>query len=182
MQHPDEPTTPAQHPAGRPARRALIIAAAAAALLVAYLLRGCLHAPSFDAADARRQVEQRAGQRMSGVRCIGAKATPAEQEEIAEMLSTATLSPHGSPPPWLPLAPAGDAWARLSRGCPDAPAFGTPFGFPSAEIEKTLRADPGFAAAADRRWAAIARLRAAHEPASTAAPPDYPAAVAPPSR
>jgi len=119
--------------------------------------------------DPHAQVARRAAERMAGVRCIGDKASPAQKDAIARMLAVNTLAPRGAPPAWLPesfTAPANgpdgaEAWQSLASACPNAPAFGTPFGFPSAEIESALRADPVFAAASDRQWAAIDRYRPA---------------------
>ena len=115
--------------------------------------------------DPHAQVALRAAERLAGARCIGARASAEQKDAIARMLALNTLAPRGALPSWLPDAfatPAGgpdgvEAWQTLASACPDAPAFGTPFGFPSTEIEKELRADPAFAAASDRHWAAIRR-------------------------
>jgi len=140
------------------------IAAALLLLVVGYFVASYRQgAPQ----DPHAQLARQAAARMAGVRCIGARASPEARQEIARMLALNTLAPQGKLPPWLPdsfAEPEGaisgaDAWQALARACPDAPAFGTPFGFPSAEIEKELRADPAFAAAADRQWDAIERYR-----------------------
>lgn len=117
----------------------------------------------------RLQVERRAAARMAGVRCIGAQASGQDKQEIARLLAVNTLAPHGVLPAWLPVSysepttgrSGADTWQALAAACPDAPAFGTPFGFPSADIEKELRKDPEFAALSDRQWADIRRLEAA---------------------
>lgn len=122
--------------------------------------------------DPGKQVERRATERMAGVRCIGARASSQDKQQIARLLAVNTVAPHGVLPQWLPASygeptegrSGADAWQALAASCPDAPAFGTPFGFPSADIEKELRKDPEFAALSERQWADIKRL----EPASAA--------------
>ncbi|QHI97543.1 hypothetical protein GT347_05790 [Xylophilus rhododendri] len=127
-------------------------------------LGGCQPA---DPQDAHAEVARKAAERMAGVRCIGARASAEQKDAIALLLAVNTLAPRGSLPAWLPgdyampaSGPAAsDTWNTLAEGCPNAPAFGTPFGFPSADIERELRADTAFAGLSDRRWAEIRRYQ-----------------------
>jgi hypothetical protein len=145
------------------------ITAAVLLLVVGYFVRLHFQADPLESLSPQAQVEARAAERMAGVRCIGARASSAEKEAIARMLAVNTVAPRGVLPPWLPAsysdpdgAPAGnDVWQALAKGCAHAPAFGTPFGFPSADVEKELRNDPEFAAVSDRQWAAVKRSEAA---------------------
>ena len=165
----DRPTPPEKPAADHSDRWTYAIAAVVLLLVVAYFVR--LHFQADDPLESlspQAQVEARAAERMAGVRCIGARASSAEKDAIARMLAINTVAPAGVLPPWLPAsygdadgAPVGnDVWQALARDCAHAPAFGTPFGFPSADVEKELRSDPEFAAASDRQWAAFKRSEA----------------------
>lgn len=150
------------------------VAAAVVLLIGAYGFNSYRQARSVPPEDPRLQVERRAAERMAGVRCIGAKASSDDKQQIARLLAVNTLAPHGVLPQWLPESynePAqgrsgADTWQALAATCPNAPAFGTPFGFPSAEIEKELRRDTAFAALSDQQWADIRRFQPA-TPATT---------------
>ncbi|WPB58316.1 hypothetical protein [Xylophilus sp. GOD-11R] len=132
------------------------------------LLPACRDAQSVQ--DAHAAVERQAADRLAGARCVGAHATDAQKADIARLLVVDSLAPRGSLPPWLPsgfVTPEGggdgaEVWNALAGRCPGAPTFGTPFGFPSADIEKALRQDPAFAEAADRYWAQVEQYR--HQP------------------
>lgn len=144
------------------------IAAAVVLLIAAYGIDSYRQGRSAAPEDPHRQVERKARERMDGVICIGARASSQQKEDIALLLAVNTVAPRGVLPPWLPTGygtPAtggsgADTWQALAADCPDAPAFGTPFGFPSADIENELRKDPEFAALSDRRWADIKRREA----------------------
>ena len=145
------------------------IAAVVVLLIGAYLVSSFWKTGNTPPEDPRLQVERRAAERMAGVRCIGFRASSQDKQQIARLLAVNTLAPHGVLPQWLPVSygepatgrSAADTWQALAASCPNAPAFGTPFGFPSADIEKELRQDPEFAALSDRQWADIRRLEAA---------------------
>lgn len=118
--------------------------------------------------DPHAQVARRAAERMAGARCVGARASREQKAAIARLLAVDVVSPRGRLPAWLPTefvaagdGPNGsDAWNTLAGGCADAPTFGTPFGFPSAEIEKALREDAEFASLSDRQWEQIRAFEA----------------------
>ena len=162
------PTPPEEPPADHSDKWTYGIAAVVLLLVVAYFVRLHFQADPLESLSPKAQVEARAAERMAGVRCIGARASRAEKEAIARMLAVNTVAPAGVLPPWLPAsygdadgAPVGnDVWQALAKDCAHAPAFGTPFGFPSADVEKELRNDPEFAAASDRQWAAFKRSEA----------------------
>ena len=145
------------------------IAAAVVLLIGAYAVNSFWKTGSTPPEDPRVQVESRAAKRMAGVRCIGAQASIEDKRQIARLVAVNTLAPHGVLPAWLPASygepttgrSGADTWQALAAACPDAPAFGTPFGFPSADIEKELRKDPEFAALSEQQWADIRRLEAA---------------------
>ncbi|MCZ2498260.1 hypothetical protein GN316_15970 [Xylophilus sp. Kf1] len=169
------PTEPDSISSGGTDRWTYGIAVVLVLLVGAYGLNSWRQAGDAPPEDPRQQVERRAADRMAGVRCIGARASADQKRDIARLLAVDTVAPHGVLPAWLPAddhpasnaRSAADTWQALAAGCPNAPAFGTPFGFPSAEIEKTLREDPAFAALSDRQWADLRRLQAA---APTGAP------------
>lgn len=161
-----------EQPAGSSDRWTYGIAAAVVLLVGAYALNSFWQGRSAPPEDPKLQVERRAGERMAGVRCIGAKASSHDKQEIARLLAVTIVSPHGVLPSWLPASygepttgrSGADTWQALAADCPDAPAFGTPFGFPSADIEKELRKDPEFASLSDQQWTGIKRLEAKSAP------------------
>lgn len=142
------------------------IAALGALALAAYFAYGHCTAPSRSAASPELQ----AAARMAGARCIGARAnSPEAKAAVARTLALNTLAPQGALPPWLPGTfnegvSGSEVWNALARECPNAPAFGSPFGFPSAQIEKELRAGgPAFAALSEQQSALLNRLKAESE-------------------
>ncbi|WP_084651597.1 hypothetical protein [Ottowia thiooxydans] len=133
------------------------------------LLSSCDNSKGAAMENAQAKVERKAAERMAGARCVGAKASPAAKLAIARMLAVDTISPGGNLPAWLPTSfaaaaegvSASDAWNALAAECPNAPTFGTPFGFPSAEIEAELRKEPEFAALSDQQWNQIKQFESA---------------------
>ena len=154
------------------------IAAIVLLLVVGYFVRLHYDADPLESLSPQAQVEARAVERMAGVRCIGARASGEQKEAITRMLAVNTLAPRGVLPAWLPASyadPAGapvgsEVWQALAKDCAHAPAFGTPFGFPSADVEKELRSDPAFAAAFDRQWAALKRIESEFSSQGAVAP------------
>ncbi|MET4575270.1 hypothetical protein [Ottowia thiooxydans] len=149
--------------AGYALLRAIKLASVAGGVCAMTLLAACDGSKSNATELAQAKVEQKAAERLAGARCVGAKATPQAKLAIARMLAVDAVSPGGNLPAWIPTSfvaasegmSGSDAWNALVSQCPHAPAFGTPFGFPTADIETELKKDPEFAALSDEQWRQI---------------------------
>lgn len=148
--------------------RAIKLASMAGVVSAMTLLAACDGSKSSATENAQAKLEQKAAERMAGARCVGAKASPQGKLAIARMLAVDAVSPGGNLPAWLPTSfvagtegmSGSDSWNALVSQCPHAPTFGTPFGFPTAEIEAELKKDPEFAALSDEQWRQIKKFEA----------------------